>query len=227
MDKKKIKRTVVAVTFIAYCSCVTLAQVTDSLVDIKGYYVVSFFKREIVSSYEQKMQKMNGKSYSIPVDYQTDRLFIPIQVGNKKICNEDVFAKEMHSYKQEDSLFVMPALSNNRLLRELKIDSRNISKSACIISEAIALSPYYEIDGDSTHLFRCVYVEGKANHIHLQAMPKQWQPYIMDVFATDVTKTNTVFFFLLEICDYNPDIELPQLSKWLPCRESTFNESIK
>jgi hypothetical protein len=223
MDKKKIRKMAIAIILIAYCYCTAFAQATDSLIDIKGYYVVSFLKREILFSYEQKERKANGKSYSIPIDYQSGFSFVPTQVGNKKIYDEDVIAKRMHSRKQGDSLFIMPALSNNRLLQELKIDTRNISKSTCILSEAIALSPYYEIEGDTIHLFRCVYLEGKAYHLHLQAVQKQWQPYIMDVFATDVTKSNVDFFFLLGICDYNPYIELPQLSKWLPYTKSIMN----
>ena len=72
------------VVLLFICSC-SYGQ-EYKVVDIKGYYMVSYRKNEIAAKYENTMRKVFRQSYATAIDYSTRSFFVPTQI-NDSICN--------------------------------------------------------------------------------------------------------------------------------------------
>jgi hypothetical protein len=195
------------------------AQDIDSLIDIKGYYVSIFSKQEIVFSYDQKIKREKGEIYLTPIDYKQFSFFIPVQVDNKIICEEDMIAEKIVNYTQTNSIYVIPNTHDIDLLKKINIITTNISEEICILSNAMRLSPYYEISDNNSFLFHCTYIEGYAQPKYIQEIEKKWQDYLLNICFIDKKTENPVFFFIVKINNYTPYIEITKVKKWLPYLE--------
>lgn len=210
-----MKKIILLITLCCIQCCI-FAQDIDTLIDIKGYYVTVFSKQEIVFSYEQKIKQKNGLSYTTPIDYKQSSFFIPVQVGNRIVCEGEMVIEKILNYAQNDSIYVIPNAHNINLLKTINIITTNISKEICILSTAMSFSPYYEIIGNDEVLFNCTYFEGYALHKPIEAIEKKWQDYLLNVCFIDKKMENAEFFFIVKINNYTPYIEVPQIKKWLP-----------
>jgi len=195
------------------------AQDVDTLIDIKGYYVTSFVKQEIIFAYEQKMNKELGLPYSYPIDYKQFSFFIPVQVDKKIICDKEMVFEKMLSRVQNDTVYVIPNTQNISLLKSINIIKPDISAETFILSNAMLLSPYYEIIGNDSSLFHCTFIEGYAQYKHIRTIDKKWQNYLLNICFIDKKTDKLEFFFIVKINKYTPYIELPQFKKWLPYLE--------
>jgi len=196
-----------------------LAQNTDSLIYIKGYYMSRFFKDEIIFSYEQEVNREKKESYTVVMDYRQFSFFVPTQVGNKIVCKKDMITEKILNYKQNDSIYVIPYKRYNDLLKRINAVTTDVSKETVIFSAAMHLSPYYEISGNDNHLYKCIYVEGYAQHRPIMEIEEKWQNYLWDKFCTVKKTENIEFFFIVKIIYYTPYIVIPEFKKWLPYLE--------
>jgi hypothetical protein len=215
---KRILFLMLAIVLLALCHIQfnLLAQNVDSLIDIKGCYVTVFSKQEIVFSYEQRIIEERELSYSIPIDYSNFSFFVPVQVGNKLVCEKDMISEKILNYVQNDSVYVIVNGHNKNVLQSINIVTVDISKETCILSNAMRFSPYYEISGDSSSLYKCTYIEGCAQYKHIQEVEKKWENYLLNICFIDKKMENAKFFFIEKINTYTPYIEIPKLKKWLP-----------
>lgn len=201
MDKKNgishMKKIMILVVLCYIQSCM-YSQDIDSLISIKGYYVTVFSKHDIVFSYEQQIKREEGQSYSASIDYKQFYFFIPMQVGNKIVCENDMVLEKFLRNGQNDSIYVIPNAHNMGILKTIKILTSDVSKETCIMSNALLLSPYYEISGNNNYLFHCAYVEGYARHKHIQEIEKEWQDYLLNICFIDKKMENAEFFLLLK-----------------------------
>lgn len=207
---------IIIIAFLCFLHNCVYSQDIDSLIAIKGYYVVALQKQEIEFSFEQQILKAEGKSYSIPIDYKQYSFFIPVQVGNKNICDKNLAIEKFLKNEQNDSIYVIPNVHNIGTLKAVNVIQANISKETCILSNALLLSPYYEICGNDNLLFRCIYIEGYARNKHIKDIEKEWQNYLLNICFIDKKMENATFFFIVKINNYTPYIEAPRLKKWLP-----------
>lgn len=213
-------RKIILIVALCHIQCCMFAQDVDSLVDIKGYYVTYYLKQEIVFAYEQKIKKERKESYGTPIDYTQYSCFIPVQIGEKNICEKNMIIEKILNYAQTDSVYyVIPHRHYNDFLKEINVVTTDISKETCILSEYWNFSPYYEINGNNEFLFKCVYIEGYALHKYNQEFDKKRQDYLWMMFQGNKYRENREFFFIVKINDYTPYIEIPNLKKWLPYLE--------
>jgi hypothetical protein len=221
VDKKEaLKRMKKIFLLIALChaqSC--FAQGVDSLIDIKGYYITRYLNSEIVFSYEQNIKREKRESYSTPIDYTLFSFFIPVQVGNKIVCENDMIAEKFLNYVQNDSIYIISHGQYNDLLKKINAVTADVSKETVILSEAMRLSPYYEIIGNNNFLFKFTYIEGYAQHIPILQIEEKWQNYLWNMFSYNKKAEEIEFFFIVKIYNYTPYIDLPQFKKWLPYLE--------
>lgn len=218
MDKKTIidmKRIMIMVV-LCYLHNYIYSQDIDSLTSIKGYYVIAIAKQDVEFSYEQQIKKAEGKSFSTPIDFKQSSFFIPVQVGNKIVCDKDVIIGSFFKNGQNDSIYVVPNANNIGTLKATKIIQANLAKEVCILSNALLLSPYYEICDNDNFLFRCIYIEGYASYKHIRDIEKDWRNYLLNICFVDKKMENAEFFFIIKISNYTPYIEVPKLVKWLP-----------
>jgi hypothetical protein len=194
------------------------AQDIDSLINIKGYYVTVFSKQEIVFSYEQKIKKEKGEFYSTPIDYETRRFFIPVQVGNKIVCEKDMLIEKFLNPLPSDSTYVIPN-GEYDFLKRINIIKEDVFKETCIRNTGMGFSPYYEVSVNNNSLFKIVYIEGYARHKRIYEIEEKWQNYLWNIFCYDKKTENIEFFFIVKINDYTPYIEISDLKKWLPYLE--------
>ena len=213
-----MKKIILMITLCHFQFC--FAQDIDSLIEIKGYYVTRYLKHEISFSYEQKIKKEKGESYAIPMDYTQSSFFIPVQVGNKVVCEHEAIVEEFLNYVQNDSIYyVIPHKHYNDLFKKINTGSMNISKETCILSEYWNFSPYYEVSGKNEFLFKCIYIEGYALHKYNQEFDKKRKDYLWSIFQGNEYKESREFFFIAKINNYTPYIKIPELKKWLPYLE--------
>jgi len=98
-------------------------------------------------------------------------------------------------------------------LKAINVIQANISKETYILSNALLLSPYYEICGNDNLLFRCTYIDGYARNKHIKNIDKEWQNYLLNISLIDKKMKNATFFFIVKINNYTPYIEAPRLKK--------------
>lgn len=202
--------------FLCYLHNCVNSQDFDSLIAIKGYYVTTFQKLDLEFSYEHQIRKAEGKSYSTPIDFKQYSFFVPVQVGNQIVCSNDLAIEKFLKYKHTDSIFVIPNVHNIGVLEKIHVVRANIYKEIFILSNALRISPYYEICGNNNLLFRCVYIEGYARFRNIKDIEKEWQNYLLNICLIDTKMENATFFFIVKINNYTPYIEAPKLKKWLP-----------
>lgn len=207
---------IIIIAFLCYLHNSIYSQDIDSLITIKGYYVTAIQKQDVEFSFEQQIQKAEGKSFSIPIDSKQNSYFIPVQVGNKNICDKNLVIEKFQKNEQNDSIYVIPNAHNIGALEKIHIVQASIYKEIFILSNALRLSPYYEICGNSNLLFRCTYIEGYAIRRNIKDIEKEWQNYLLNICFIDKKMEDATFFFIVKINNYTPYIEVPKLKKWLP-----------
>ena len=212
-----MKKIILLIALFQIQSC--FAQDIDSFIYIKGYDIVAFPKKEIVFSYEQKIKKERGENYDTPIDYTQFSFFIPVQIGNKIVCENDMIIEKFLNYTQNDSIYVIPRGNYNDLLKEINAVTVDVSKETIILSESMSLSPYYEVRGNNNSLFKITYIEGYAQHRPILEIEEKWQNYLWNMFCYNKKTEKIEFFFIVKIDDYTPYIEIPKLKKWLPYNE--------
>ena len=206
----------IALCHIQFC----FAQDIDSLVEIKGYYVTRYLKHEIVFAYEQDIKREKRESYATPIDYTQSSFFVPIQIGEKIVCKTDMLTERFLNHIQNDSVYyVIPHRHYNDFLKEINVITTDVSKETCIRNAGMDFSPYYEVSGNNEFLFKCFYMEGHALYKDNQEFDKKRKDYLWSMFQGNKYKENREFFFIVEITDYTPYIEIPELKKWLPYLE--------
>lgn len=195
---------------------ICFAQDTDTLIDIKGYYVTRYLKQEIVFAYEQDIKREKREAYATPIDYTQFSFFVPVQIGGKIVCNADMLTE---FFLNDSVYYVIPHVHYNNFLKEINVVSTDVSKETCIRSAGLGLSPYYEVSGNNEFLFKCFYMEGYALHKHNREFDKKKKEYLWSMFQGNKYNENQEFFFIVKINDYTPYIEIPKLKKWLPYLE--------
>ena len=215
-----MKQIILLIAFCTISSCI-LAQDVDSLIEIKGYYVVRFEKQQIAFGYEQKLKEKRGESYSIPIDYESYPFFIPIQVGNNVVCKEDSVTENFLNYIRGESTYVVLHREHHiDFFKELNLSTIDISKEICIINNCWRISPYYEVEGNEEFLFKCVYIEGKILHKHVRDIEEKWRILVSQTFQGGTYYENGELFFIVKINNYTPYLEIPNLKIWLPYLDS-------
>lgn len=206
------------VVLLFICSC-SYGQ-EYKVVDIKGYYMVSYRKNEIAAKYENTMRKAFRQSYATAIDYSTRSFFVLTQI-NDSICNfENILNALYRSIAADaDSIYIIPQKKDVDFLVKRNLLPKTGIKECCITSNAIDLSPYYIIDSNEDYLFRCVYIEGNARLYDIKNIDKDWQPYILDMYKRNTRVKNQTLFILESITSYTPYIEKERFTKWLPYRE--------
>ena len=206
------------VVLLFICSC-SYGQ-EYKVVDIKGYYMVSYRKNEIAAKYENTIRKVFRQSYATAIDYSTRSFFVPTQI-NDSICNfENILnALKTSTAADADSIYIIPQKKDVDFLVKRNLLPKTGIKECCITSNAIDLSPYYIIDSNEDYLFRCVYIEGNARLYDIKNIDKDWQPYILDMYQRNTRVMNQTLFILENITNYTPYIEKERFTKWLPYRE--------
>lgn len=206
-----MKKNILLIILSCISSCM-LAQDIDSLIEIKGYYVIFYSKQEVVYTYNAHLKGGMGSSsphYSF---------FVAIEIGDKVVCEEEMITKKILSYKRSDTdtIYVMPDESYNNFLYQINMVTTDVSKETNIKRSSIGFSPYYEVNENNEFLFKCIYIEGYALHRHIQEIEKKRQRYFWHICRGGDYNENAEIFFIVKIDNYTPYIELPHLKKWLP-----------
>lgn len=185
-------------------------------VNIKGLYICSYHKNEIMEMYENNKKKALGLSYSTAIDYSTVSFFIPLQIGNSKFDYGNIRDEESSFLSgRSDSVFIIPSNKDIDFLKERNIISSK-TLGECIISNAMQLSPYYVIDSNNDKLYRCVYIEGTFRCFDIHDIDVKWQSYILGMYTPNTKVGSQRLFVLEDIVTYTPYIEDKRFEKWLP-----------
>lgn len=214
------KLTFVIIFFFSKALC-SYSQCLDSLVSIKGYYITQFLKDEISFSYGQKINKIKGESHSILVDFKQVSFFVPTQINQVSTFHQKNIVKYFSTNQiSKDSIYYIPTDKNIekyiKQIFDLKID---ISKEICVLYEAMRISPYYVIDGDDKYIYKCIYIEGCAKQKTIQNEEKERFKINLDVYSINRKSPYLNLFFVTEIKNYNPIVDIPKLTQWLPYLE--------
>lgn len=193
------------------------------VVNIKGYYMVSYEKNEIIDKYENLRKKALGQSCGIAIDFSTRAFFIPTQI-NDSICNFENISREINKFAigDPDSVYIIPKQRNINNIVGSKFLSEKNRMEYSILSNVMDLSPYYIIDSNTEYLFRCIYIEGLVRLYKTEGIEKEDLYRIIDLFGmyTYFSRHRKQELFILEkINSYTPYIEDERFSKWLPYLE--------
>ena len=215
MDKKIILFKLIAFICLSISFNVKLKaqpQNNNTLIKIRGYYVTIFSKSDIVFSYEQNLKKINGESFSTPIDYRSMTFFVPVQLGDSIVLEDKKIKDRFLNYKQQDSIFLIPKNNHDQLFINKIFDKKiNLSRQICLLANSQILSPYYKIVENEAPLFKCTYIEGFVVYKNIQDLNKADRDYLTSTYLLK-EKCNLKLYYTF----YNPYLEIYGLEKWLP-----------
>jgi hypothetical protein len=215
--------------FIVFCLIFSnnlLSQKT-TLIYIKGYYIQSCAKKEILYDYNQMLMEKVAKSRNknfvkyTRIDTDCKKYFIPIQVGDVKL--DSSFIEQTIKLSDSDTIVLIDwqYRGEDGLTYFFKKHKWNISRVNLIFSESIKFSPYFyfnEID-KSDRLYKIVYVEGNAAHFKNRG--KNNNPNNVSIMYLGLGDNEyTDLFFITKITNYSTIIDLPNLKVWYPYLEN-------
>lgn len=205
--------------YLMFFLCVCLCSYGQSYKDvyIKGIYLSSFKKGEIIEMYENEKKRVSGQNHSIAIDFSSVSFFIPLQIEKKRINYDNIPNEESVFLSScNDSLFIIPSYKDIDFLIERNLLTYKTMDECCILSNAMKFSPYYVIDSNNDKLFRSVYIEGYFRCYDIHNIEEKWQSYLLDVYTKSTKVKNQTLFVLEKIRTYTPYIEDERFKKWLP-----------
>lgn len=196
----------------------SFSQKIDS-VSIKGYYVTRFLKEEISFSYEQKIKKIRGESFSTPIDYTQISFFIPVCIDDSLIIeNKDILKRvTTENNMNKDSLYYLP--TSNRIkpyIKHLFNVEYDLSKEISILSEVGRLSPYYIDDESNKYLYKCFFINGCAIKRTIENIEKNRFPINLDIYSVNRESQFIDLFFITRINSYTSIVNIEGLREWFP-----------
>jgi len=191
-----------------YCAA-NFAQNTDTLIAINGYYYTFFKKDEIISSYEQKIKKEKGESYSIPIDYMQFSFFVPTQIGDKFITNDGL-------NKSLDSIYFMPDDYSVAYIKRLFEKELDLTKEKCILSECNRTSQFYTFENNDNTLLKCYYLEGFAMIKRIANIEKERFKVNLDIYSVNKNAEYLTLIFIVTINNYATCITNQKMRLWQP-----------
>lgn len=219
MDKKIILLKLIVFICLSISCNIQLkaqSQSDSTLIKIRGYYVTIFSKSDIVFSYEQNLKKINGESFSTPIDYRSMTFFVPVQLGDSIVLEEKKIKDRFLNYRQQDSIFLIPKNKHDQLfINKIFGKKINLSRQICLLANSQILSPYYKIIENEVPLFKCTYIEGFVIYKNIQDLNKADRDYLTSTYLLK-EKYNLKLYYLVDITIYNPYLEIYGLEKWLP-----------
>ncbi|MFT4070387.1 MAG: hypothetical protein QM654_00520 [Dysgonamonadaceae bacterium] len=209
------------IIFICIFLCITLgvySQSIDSLVDIKGYYITRFLKDEISFSYDQKIKRYKGESYSIPIDYSQMSFFIPSMIGGKPICNENITnIMSIEKNLNKDSIYFLPlSKQEEKYIKKISNSKVDLSKDICILSEVKKLSPYYIDRENDKYLYKIVFIDGSALQHTIPNQEKDRFPFYLNIHSVNKSAQFITLFFINNINSYSGIPIIEGLEEWFP-----------
>ena len=201
-------------------TCSVFSQSADSLINIKGYYVTRFLKDEISFSFNQKINKLNGESYSTPIDYEKTSFFIPLSINNSLIKNDITTIMSFENNLNKDSIYYLPTSKQIEKYVERVFNLNNdFSKEICIFSEADKFSPYYINTDNDRFLYKFIYIEGFALKKPLLNTEENRFRLHLDIYSVNKESQFIELFFIVKIESYSTIINLEGLKEWVPYNE--------
>lgn len=216
-----LRRTILLYVFINITLGI-FSQNTDSLVNIKGYYITRFLKKEISFSYNQKIRRMKGESYNTPIDYTKTSFFIPSIINNDTINHGNMLnVIPFENNLQKDSIYYLPVSKREeKHINKISKLNTDLSKEICMLSEARDLYPYYIDDKNNTFLYKILFIEGCAMQHIIPNQERYRFPFYLDVSSVNKSSEFIALFFITNIKYYSGISNIEGLKEWFPYLDS-------
>jgi hypothetical protein len=209
-----MKKIILIVTFI-HLVCIAKANILDSLVNLKGFYIIRYEKSDIVNWYDQEVKRLKGEAYSIIYDVEQIPFFIPVQLRNKQLVNLNGLIEKIqnHNSFNRDTIYYMPTSKRTEKYIE------KTSKKKIDLSKAISLfqnsdRSYFAIKGSEKYIYKCVYIDGKALIYSVENTSYNRLRLDLDVDAVNMKSTKIHVVFLTELIEYDPYVSHKGLTPW-------------
>jgi len=212
------RMTLIFTAFLCISGCL-LAQDEASFTIIKGYYVTRFLKKEISSSFNEKIKKSRCESFQTPIDYSVVSFFIPVQIGTKIVCEgehlSNLLIKENNLNK--DSIYFLPIDERNKKLIKFQIDKNvDLEREYCILSEVGSFSPFYSLYEDEEFLFKIVHLEGAAFVKIIQNNESERYKMGIDIYSINKKAATLKIFLITHIENYSTLVNISKTRVWFP-----------
>jgi len=202
------------------------AGVTDSLINLKGYYVIRFDKAEIIDMYAQKVKKLSGSQYQLVIDLESDAFFIPLEIANKRVLKSDSLFAELNNPKltNKDTVIYLPTAKYiEEYLTFLMGKKADLSNEICLFRDLNSTYPYFCLKGSDKYLFKCIYIEGFANGFDLMNTAKSRAKIGLDVDVVNKKTSVIKVMFLTSVSSYDPFVKNEILIPWYPYITDTLS----
>ncbi|MDR3327718.1 MAG: hypothetical protein LBT04_06300 [Prevotellaceae bacterium] len=201
------------------------SQSSDTVVNIKGYFLTTYSKEDIIKGLEYKiMHKKTKRNLDGMICVLYGECFVPSAIDSIFFDNETILKniqKDFH-YEKRDTFYYYPTgLSYEYVCKffKLKINDDTLLWQKLIIDEARHhLSPYYQFVNMKKTVIKCVYLEGYAVK---KTIPNNGEIARFEG-SDEWTKKETNYvslFILTKITNYTTIIDLPNLKVWYPYLE--------
>jgi len=195
------------------------SQEADSVINIKGYYVTRFLKDEISFSYNQKINKINGESYSTPIDYRTVSFFIPLSIDGHVINHMNDLANiiSCESNLHKDSIYYLPvSKQSEKYIKEATNLDVILSKEICIFSEVGRISPYYINTNTDKYLYKIMFINGEVLKATVMNTARKRAYLGLDIDNVNKNSPSIELFFIIKINSYSTILNNEGLKEWVP-----------
>ena len=191
----------------------------DSLIEISGYYIIRFDKKEINDSFSQKINKMKDSSFLINIDLRSTSFFIPLQIGDNFIMDEKSVYKSIDSMTNlnRDTIFFIPVTKYFEKYIENTFNKKvDLSKEICLLQEVNRSLPYYAKDDESDFLYKFVHLKGQALKTSLPNTVENRFKIDLSIDSVNRESNEIDIYFLVDIADYSHCMDIFGLYKWYP-----------
>lgn len=92
----------------------------------------------------------------------------------------------------------------------------DLSKEICLLQDVGYSYPFYFSENTNNYLYKCVYLEGEALRKYLPNTEDNRFMIDLDIDAVNKRALNINVFFLINITNYTPFINIKGLKQWYP-----------
>lgn len=211
-QRNKIIKVILFVIFILFSQIVS-SHVEDSTILIQGYYCTVYKKSEQVDYYKQLLRAKMGLSFSHPIDFYTNRFFLPISIDSLESNLDRINEYES---QQKNTMYFFPLNNEHKVLEKTGVKCEKSIQTKLLLDFAIKNSPFYILENDTIHLYKFTYIECLAIEKPISFFDNMWGRLFLSDYI-DYNRSVKTIYIITEVDDCLPVfLNNKRINIWIP-----------
>ena len=211
-QRNNIIKMILFVIFILFSQIVS-SHVEDSTILIQGYYCTVYKRNEQVDYYKQLLRAKMGLSFSHPIDFYTNKFFLPISIDSLESNLDKIYE---YKSQQKNTVYFIPLNDEYKVLEKTGIKCEKSIQTKLLLDFAINNSPFYRLENDTIHLYKFTYIECLAIKKPISFFDSMWGHLFLSDYINYSSEINTIYI-ITEVDDCRSVfLNNKRISIWIP-----------